>query len=335
MADATVGRLGSLAERRWGLFTTAQAEAVGVARKQLVRMTSAGVIERVCHGVYRMAGAPPQTHESIYATWLALGGATTPQTEAGVAPLVAGGVTAAVVHEIGDFLPNCFDFIVPTRKGTRLTDVRLRIRNLAPEEVVPVDGLPTLSVERTIIDLIEIGTDTSLVADALRDAVRQGKVVAPGRLAVWLRESRRHQAAGAIVVEMLDRVGSRAQTSRTVDERSDYYTGSMSESVQRARRPLSGPSGRRVALHRDELLDVLRRHGVTNPQIFGSTARGDDREDSDLDLLVDFAPGTDLIDMVNIKAELEAILGTSIDLIPRDGLKDRVRAGAVRDLVPL
>jgi predicted nucleotidyltransferase len=109
----------------------------------------------------------------------------------------------------------------------------------------------------------------------------------------------------------------------------------MSESTHQARRPLSGPSGQRVTLHRHELLDVLRRYGVSNPEIFGSTARGDDREDSDLDLLVDFAPGTDLIDMVNIKAELEAVLGTSVDLIPRDGLKDRVRISAAVDLVPL
>lgn len=182
MADSTLARLGSLAERRWGLITTAQAEAAGVSRKQLVRMSFTGVLERVAHGVYRMAGAPPQAHESIYATWLALSGSTTPRTAAGVPPLVAGGVTAAIVHEIGDFLPHHLDFIVATRKGTRIRDVRLRIRRLAPEEVVAVNGLPTLTVERTVIDLIEIGTDTSLVTDALRDAVRQGKVIAPARL---------------------------------------------------------------------------------------------------------------------------------------------------------
>lgn len=93
--------------------------------------------------------------------------------------------------------------------------------------------------------------------------------------------------------------------------------------------------GRRVVEHRDGLFAVLRRHGVTNPEIFGSSARGDDHEGSDLDLLVDFAPGTDLIDMVNIKAELEKILGAQVDLIPRDGLKDRVRIAAADDLVPL
>ena len=76
VADSTLVRLGSIAERRWGLLTTAQAEDAGVSRKQLARMASAGAIERVAQGVYRMAGAPRQDHEAIYATSLALGGAT-------------------------------------------------------------------------------------------------------------------------------------------------------------------------------------------------------------------------------------------------------------------
>ena len=115
----------------------------------------------------------------------------------------------------------------------------------------------------------------------------------------------------------------------------DEHDLSMPNTTQQARGPLTGPTGRRVVEHREELLDVLRRHGVTNPEVFGSAARGDDREGSDLDLLVDLAPGTDLFDMVRIKAELEEVLGAPVDLIPRDGLKERVRAASAQDLVPL
>jgi predicted transcriptional regulator of viral defense system len=189
MADSTLARLGSIAERRWGLITTAQAEDAGVSRKQLARMAAAGAIERVAQGVYRMAGAPPQEHEALYATWLALGGASAPRAETGVAPVVAAGVTAAVVHDIGDFFPDRFDFIVPTRRGTRLPGVRLRARRLTRGEVIPIDGLPALTVERTFADLIETGTDLSLVAGAVRDAVRAGKLVAPERLALYLDSS--------------------------------------------------------------------------------------------------------------------------------------------------
>ncbi len=186
MADSTLVRLGSIAERRWGLVTTAQAEDAGVSRKQLSRMASAGAIERVAQGVYRMAGAPPLNHEAIYATWLALGGATAPRTRAGVASMVTAGITAAIVHDVGDFFLDGFDFMVPARKGTRLPGVRLRIRQLTRDEVMPVDGLPTLTVERTIADLVELGTDMSMVASAVRDAARADKLVAPDRLASYL-----------------------------------------------------------------------------------------------------------------------------------------------------
>jgi len=109
----------------------------------------------------------------------------------------------------------------------------------------------------------------------------------------------------------------------------------MTKTAAPAPKPLSGPAGRRVAAHRGELLDVLRRHGVTNPEIFGSAARGDDHEESDVDLLVDFAPGTSIIDIITIQHELQGVVGVPVDLIPRSGLKPRVRARAEKDLLPL
>lgn len=109
----------------------------------------------------------------------------------------------------------------------------------------------------------------------------------------------------------------------------------MSGTATPPRKPLSGPTGQRVVAHRGELLEVLRRHGVTNPELFGSAARGDDRDDSDVDMLVDFAPGTDIIDIIGIKRELEDVLGVPVDLVPRSGLKERVRSRAARDLLPL
>lgn len=90
-----------------------------------------------------------------------------------------------------------------------------------------------------------------------------------------------------------------------------------------------------MAAHRRELKDVLRRHGVTNARIFGSVARGDDHEGSDLDLLVDFAVGTSLVDIVGIQDELESVLGAVVDLVPDKGLKERVRASAGPDLIAL
>ncbi len=209
MADSTLARLGSIAEHRWGLVTTAQAEDAGVSRKQLSRMASAGAIERVAQGVYRMAGAPPQDHEAIYATWLALGGATAPRTTTGVAPVVAAGITAAIVHNVGDFFLDGLDFIVPTRKGTRLPGVHLRIRQIDRDEVIPVGGLPTLTIERTLADLVELGTDLFLVAGAVRDAVRADKLVAPSRFASYLAPiaARRKEEGSSLTNDLFELAG--------------------------------------------------------------------------------------------------------------------------------
>lgn len=52
--------------------------------------------------------------------------------------------------------------------------------------------------------------------------------------------------------------------------------------------PLSGPVGQIVAAHLGDLRDLLNSHGITNARLFGSVARGDDREGSDVDILMTF-----------------------------------------------
>jgi predicted nucleotidyltransferase len=59
--------------------------------------------------------------------------------------------------------------------------------------------------------------------------------------------------------------------------------------------------------------------------VFGSVARGDDRPDSDLDLLADMPPGIGLIGLGRLEAELEDIMGARVDLAPADSLKPHVR----------
>lgn len=109
----------------------------------------------------------------------------------------------------------------------------------------------------------------------------------------------------------------------------------MSEAVVRAAGPLRGPVGRRVSAHRSELLAVLDRHGVRNARVFGSVARGEDRGDSDVDLLVVLPENTGLLTIARIEAELEAILGTTVDLVSAGGLKPAVRSRIEPDLVAL
>ncbi len=98
---------------------------------------------------------------------------------------------------------------------------------------------------------------------------------------------------------------------------------------------LSGPVGRRVRRHRRDLIAAAAAHGVRNLRVFGSVARGEDHTDSDVDLLADLPPGLSLFGLGWVEADLEAILGARVDLIPAGDLKPGVRARVERDLVAL
>ena len=78
---------------------------------------------------------------------------------------------------------------------------------------------------------------------------------------------------------------------------------------------------------------------MQNLRVFGSVARGEDRPDSDVDLLADLPAGRpaglSLFGLGRVEAELEAILGSRADLIPAADLKPGVRARVQRDLVAL
>ena len=98
---------------------------------------------------------------------------------------------------------------------------------------------------------------------------------------------------------------------------------------------LSGPVGRRLRARRREVTAAAAAHGVTNLRVFGSVARGEDRSDSDVDLLADLPPGMGLFGLGRVQADLEAILGTRVDLVPAPDLKPDIRPRAERELVAL
>jgi len=98
---------------------------------------------------------------------------------------------------------------------------------------------------------------------------------------------------------------------------------------------MSGPVGRQVRRRRHDLVAAAAAHGVRNLRVFGSVARGEDRPDSDVDLLADLPPGLSLFKLGRVEADLEAILGSRVDLIPAADLKPGVRPRVERDLVAL
>lgn len=198
MSGSTIAKLGAIAAERWGMVTTAQAAKVGVSRKTLSSLTASGSLERLAQGVYRMAGAPVAMLEidTIRVHWLALGGTTS---------LVAAGKSAAALHEIGDWFPGASEFVAPIRRTTRIEGVRIRIRPLDAEDIMFVDGMPAMSVERTIADLVESREDLSLVSDAVAQAIQRGVLLRPNRLRELLDPfaRRNREPSGAALVKRL------------------------------------------------------------------------------------------------------------------------------------
>lgn len=96
-----------------------------------------------------------------------------------------------------------------------------------------------------------------------------------------------------------------------------------------------GPRACRLRACRRRLLGSARNHGVRRVRVFGSIARGDERPESDVDLLVDLAPGRTLLDLAAFRRDAQEILDLPVDVATPDMLKDHIRAEAVAEALPL
>lgn len=86
---------------------------------------------------------------------------------------------------------------------------------------------------------------------------------------------------------------------------------------------------------RSDVLRIVRIHGALNVCVFGSRARGESREDSDLDLLVDLEEGRSLLDLIGIEQDLEDLLGRPVDVVTRRELSPYLRERVLAEAVPL
>jgi predicted nucleotidyltransferase len=90
-----------------------------------------------------------------------------------------------------------------------------------------------------------------------------------------------------------------------------------------------------VLKRREEIIAVGRRYGASNIRIFGSVARGDATEASDLDLIVRLEPGRSLFDLGGLLMDLRDLLGIKVDVISENGIRDRWRDHLMAESVPL
>jgi uncharacterized protein len=80
---------------------------------------------------------------------------------------------------------------------------------------------------------------------------------------------------------------------------------------------------------------VLRGRGVKHAALFGSVARGDNRPDSDIDIMIEIDPEArvTVFDYVDIKGYIAQLFEGPVDVVNRDGLKSYIRPAAMADVI--
>jgi len=86
---------------------------------------------------------------------------------------------------------------------------------------------------------------------------------------------------------------------------------------------------------RDEILGCAADRGARNVRVFGSMARGESQDTSDVDLLVQMEPGRNLLDLVGLWQDLEDLLGTHVDVLSEGGVSSHLRERIYADAVVL
>nr|WP_155463015.1 nucleotidyltransferase family protein [Duganella radicis] len=90
-----------------------------------------------------------------------------------------------------------------------------------------------------------------------------------------------------------------------------------------------------MRLHRHAIRKIVESHRARNVRVFGSTARGEDEEGSDLDLLVEPTPETTLFDIGAIRHELLELLGVPVDVLTTNAVPEEFRSQVAVEAVPV
>ena len=86
---------------------------------------------------------------------------------------------------------------------------------------------------------------------------------------------------------------------------------------------------------REEIRRIAERHGATNIRLFGSVARGEAEDGSDVDLLVDVTPQTSSWFPIGLILDLENLLGRRVEVVTERALNKDLRESVLREAVPL
>lgn len=97
----------------------------------------------------------------------------------------------------------------------------------------------------------------------------------------------------------------------------------------------SAPTLEALRARRDEIVRLAEHYGASHVRAFGSVARGDATEDSDIDLLVHFPDDRSIFELVDLWLDLKDLLGRDVSLVPELDPEDPFMRRIARDLVAL
>lgn len=95
------------------------------------------------------------------------------------------------------------------------------------------------------------------------------------------------------------------------------------------------PLGRRLRRHRRAVIECAASRGARNVRVFGSVARGEDTDQSDVDLLVDLGDDVGLVGLARLAREIGEIVGVDVDVVPEASLKPALRDRVLAEAIPL
>ena len=90
-----------------------------------------------------------------------------------------------------------------------------------------------------------------------------------------------------------------------------------------------------ISKHREQILSLAEKYGASDVRVFGSFSRGTADEKSDVDFLVNLAPGRSLFDLGGLLYELQELIGRRVDVVTPAGLRPRIRDRVLREATPI
>jgi predicted transcriptional regulator of viral defense system len=166
-------RLFDLAKRHGGYFTTREALDAAISNRSLTHFISRGVLERVAHGIYRLAAYPGHPHADMLVATLWAGADSAVSHE-----------SALAVYNLVPAAPPVLHVTVPRPFRGHRPGVRIHLVDLKAGSTRVREHVPVTSIERTLVDVAR-SSDRSLVREAVHESLERG-LTTHERLAVAL-----------------------------------------------------------------------------------------------------------------------------------------------------